>query len=104
MPKRKQKSRSRKQASDEQHMKQKTPKAKEPTPKAKAKAKDKFGSRMNSNRGRFNAALTTKPQTMKALITRAQMSYAPTDHILNLLKRRLIKRIDKDGKVMYSLK
>jgi hypothetical protein len=76
-----------------------------PGPKKGAEKKsgvglDKFGSRLGSNRNKFNEALSRKVKTMAQLVEEAGLSYAPGTHVQELLNKGHIEKVE-DG---YRLK
>ena len=63
---------------------------------AKANNKDDFGTRLNTKGAKFNAALTSKPQTMAALMKKAGLEETMYNHANALIERKLVVKND-DG-------
>lgn len=67
----------------------------------KEKGVDRFGTQLGTNRAKINAALSKTPLTLKQLVKKAGVSYAPSEHLARLVARRLIRKTE-DGFVLVQ--
>ena len=60
---------------------------------------DKFGSRVGSNKARFNAVLSKKPKKMAELVKEAKLSGTFYEHVNTLIDAGHVEKTDKKYKL-----